>query len=302
MAIVMPDKTARSGRLTGPHEALGGKRISKLAFWAYSYFVATLRDDFARFQFSARLCLPKLAPQRPDITEREVEQLLMEYEAAGLLKTWMVGDVVFAEWYKGIQKGKYHQTPEPPWSEHHHAGWCWNTAIRQARLWTPGQVENMLRRRNDLHRVDQEERQVVRQVVDQEERQVVRPLPPSSPSSPSATRINGTPIVPTRQKSTEVFNRPNGDGQQRPPVPPANAGGQAPISDHRAGQRKVRELVEQARLFAITANQHPTRDDLNIIRGWFKAGHTLAKVQEAIENGTLYDERTRKQRQKGRTA
>lgn len=62
------------------------------------------------------------------------------------------------------------------------------------------------------------------------------------------------------------------------------AGGDAAASVRNARARLERQ-VEDARQFAVANGHRPGRSELRAIRGWFKAGHSLADVQAAIERG-----------------
>lgn len=127
MSIVKGDRIAESRKLN---------RCGRRAFEAYGYYVSVLHDDFGRFRFSPRHAGVKLYPRRADVLERDVRQLLGEYQAQDLLRVWEQDGVLWAEWTDYVISGRrYHTTPEPPWSDHVHTRRCERTGARMERLW-----------------------------------------------------------------------------------------------------------------------------------------------------------------------
>lgn len=76
-----------------------------------------------------------------------------------------------------------------------------------------------------------------------------------------------------------------------PPLPPAGGDVHRDLPPPRTGpafqseKNRLEHQVEQARQFCITNGGHPNRGELRAFRAWFKAGHSLADVQAAIERG-----------------
>lgn len=127
MAIVRSDRVKESQKLN---------RCGREAFWAYSHWLKELPDDYGRFRANPKLIASHLAPRRKDISPAVCARILAEYIAEELVQTWEVDGEVFGEFTKFRPRGnRYHRTPEPPWSEHHHQGTCAATAAHRAREW-----------------------------------------------------------------------------------------------------------------------------------------------------------------------
>lgn len=227
----------------------------------YAHFVAVIPDDFRRFRLAPSQIAGVLYPRRviTSALRKRVERLLLELGTGErpLWKTWVVDGVTFAELATGKDRGnRYHRTPEPPWSIHHHQGACLATAIARVRDW--GHPE-------ELERLSL----LMRQIRDRKRTgSGARSLPggPSpSPPSPPSPRINGSPPAPQTGGA---------DLDQADDFTPEE-------TDN--GHRPQADVVEAARLYAIQAGFHPSRQERRQMREAVLAGHTLEDLKTSID-------------------
>lgn len=120
------------------------RKLNAIPWRAHTLYphLLSCADDWGRLRVSPTILHGQAWPRR-EVTAESIEDLraaLAAYVSVGLMRTWEVDGVTFGEWtgWQARPAPKVHKTPEPPWSEHTHTGWCAPSAIRQAKLWSTG--------------------------------------------------------------------------------------------------------------------------------------------------------------------
>lgn len=110
-------------------------------------------------------------------------------------------------------------------------------------------------------------------------------LQPAFERSKSASKAQAVPCraVPNITTDTPISPSAPANGNGHPP-PPADAG-ESRRKERQEARTRIAARLEEARLFAISNGQHPTRKHLRKFREWFTSGLSLADVQRRIEDG-----------------
>lgn len=208
MPVVRGDRIGLSGKLS---------RCSTDAQTAYAHLVAAVPDDFGRFPVRWLPIMARLYPNLDDA--RRIGRVVTkwkarfaEYEREGLIRTWVVDGVTYAEFSGFVSTGNHwHRTPEPDWSSHRHGKRCLRTAIHSARASKQVEVADGLSiQLKELTTTGPERSPNGARTGGG------TPSPPSPPSPPfQITTDNGTPLPPASGGGVE--NRQatgNGNGHR----------------------------------------------------------------------------------------
>lgn len=167
----------------------------------YAAFIASVPDNFGRFRLSAAHVHLRMYPRR-EPTRALVARVQRRLEELGggddpLWRSWEIDGVSFAE-LTGARAGRrnFHETPEPPWSEHVCNGFCGKSAIYQAVQWGMLDFAESLRMRlRDLR---------VRSRFDSvSESATVKPLNRTEQTTTDSPAVAGAPelvLVPERER------------------------------------------------------------------------------------------------------
>lgn len=187
----------------------------------YAAFIASVPDNFGRFRLSAAHVHVRMYPRR-ELTRALVARVQRRLDELGrgddpLWRSWEIDGVFFAE-LTGARAGRrnFHETPEPPWSDHVCTRFCGKSAIFQAVQWGMLDFANELRiRLRDLRGRSRFDGVSQSATVNPLNRTVQIEQTTDSPASAGAPDLVlvSEPEPALRQAAKVVKRRPSGNGK-----------------------------------------------------------------------------------------